>query len=713
MACNRTHPRVRRVTQFALLLLATATCSAAPPQWIELAGNLPDSRLDVSFGATSGEGGTTYVLERATNPVLRAIAPDGSMQWSRTLPAMQSDWTGAPRLARLRLNNGTPAVCAALVLDYNTNIAILPPPTAYVETVLCFRATDGASISSVTVSIWDQGDTRIGGLQPLADGTLVAWGVDYPNRQPTPVPKAFVIDPLASPGGTAVPLGPTVERVLSATPDGRLLVRDNGDAPSYFRILTRNGAVAASFPIAVDEQAVGGAVLADGDTLVLVGRRYGSMSAVNALRFAPDATLRWRRSVAGLIEPVSVAARGAVIFAAETAASNAPSAKLSRLDDSTAYFRFVPTTSDSPLVLLEPADASRVVLATASGNGVVVQVMDATTWLLVAGADLPCGARMCSIASAEIGPDGRMLVAVSRSSDGQPLRGRVLRLDVPAPPAPGVAAGQLAVEGAWYSPHRPYLGAVLDYIARNDTLFGLYYEGDRRAAADPTRLDWYVVQGTGGNSAVPALTTYESTSGRFAVRRAFTEPALSRRIWLTFDDCDHATMLEFGDGLQRVASLQRLTRRGAGACRAGGSMPVAGDAAPRAVEGSWFDPATSGQGLSIAVDRAPPPAAESLFAGWFTFDVEGTPGPTNFRHWFSIQGPVPAIGGRVDATIYQSTGGVDDVSGNNTRVVGTAALALLACDRLELRYRFNDSADARTFAGLTGTQLLTRIGGCD
>lgn len=713
MAWQRTNPFRRFVTRFAFLAISTSPCAAAPPQWIELGGSLPDSPTDVSFGATSGEGGTTYVLERATNPVLRAIAPDGTTQWSRTLRAMQPDWTGAPRLARLRLNNGVPAVCVALVLDDRPDLAILPPPTAYLETVLCYRALDGTPISSAQVSIWDQRDVQIGGIQPLSDGTLVAWGVYFPNLGPTAVPKAFVVDPLASPGATAIPLGPTVDRVLSATSDGQLLVRDDGDAPRYFRVLARNGAVAASFPIGEDEQPVGGTVLPDGDMLALVGRRYGNLSAIAARRFAPDATLRWRQALASLQDPVSLVVRGELVFAAEPAPLGAgPGGKLSRIDPDVAYFRFVESTPESPMVLLAPADASRVVLASARGNGVVVQVMDATTWRLVAGADVPCGARTCAIASAEIGPDGRMLVAVSRSSDGVPLRGRVLRLDVPAPPARGAAAGQLAVEGAWYSRNRPYVGLVLDYVPLNDTLFGLYYEGDRQATANPDALDWYSLQGAGGSSAVPTLATYESESGRFVTRGAFTAESQRRRFEITFEDCDHATLLENG-GAQRVVSLQRLTRRNAGACREGGTQPVAGDASPRAIEGSWFNPATRGQGLSIAVDRAPPPAAESLFAGWFTFDTTAGPLGSNERHWFSIQGPVPAIGGRVDATIYQSPGGVDDVTGNNTRVVGTAELALTACDRLELRYRFNDSAEARTFAGLTGTQVLTRIGGCD
>ncbi len=706
MACNRTHPRVRRVTQFALLLLATATCSAAPPQWIEL-GNQP-------FAATAGDDGTTFVIENHDHPGLRAIAPDGAVRWSRELPALEQSWYRSPQLVHMRLRDGSRAVCAAVALDFDFGVDILPPPPPYWESVLCFAASDGAPLANALTQVTDRDSVPFGGLQPLSDGSIVAYGAGIEGIAP-PRPVAYVVDPLATAPATRIPIDVTNGRVLAVGTDGRLLVSGAIDtqAPAI-RLVARDGSVLASAAFDAGDVPIAGAFLPDGDALVFTGPNATSRTVYAASRHAPDGTRRWRNITGSSYLPISVATRGGFLWTSDTVgAFGQRSAHLARHTPAGVGFRFIDSTFQSSLVLVGTTDDARLVLAGAYRNGVVVHVMDPVTWRLVAGIDLPCGARECAVQSAELGADGRLLVALSRITDSSRQPNTVLRLDVPAPPTRGAASGQLALEGAWYSPHRPYQGMVLDYVPRSDTLFGLYYLGGNRVDLDPQFLDWYSLQGTAGNGPEPPLTTYESDGGSFAVPpRAVTSASRYMRMDLQFQDCDHATLLMLG-GEQRVVSLQRLTRRNAGACREGGTTAVAADAAPRAIEGSWFDPATAGQGLSIAVDRAVPPAAESMFAGWFTYDVAGTSGFTIARHWFSIQGPVPAIGGRVDATIYQSLGGLDDVTGNDTRVVGTAELTLAACDRLELRYRFNDSADARTFAGLAGTQVLTRIGGCD
>jgi hypothetical protein len=698
---QRTSPTWRSVTCVTFLLLASAAGHAAPPQWIE---------LDGAAGVAAGDGGETFVLERSSRR-LRAVEGNGRQRWSLTLPATEASWVGTPRLAVLRLRDGTRAVCGTVVPG--PQLDILGPPPTYRVAVSCHAAADGSPIAAVLTPVVDREAAPLGGLQALADGSLVVYGSAV-DGVAAPRPYAVVIDPLASGDGTPIPFDLAAGRVLTANADGRVVVAGGSDAEPRFRIVERNGTIVTSRTLASGDQPLAAMLVPDGDVVLVVRGGLTANTVGWALRYGPDGTQRWRQPLAFGGLPVSIAPRGDFVWVTSTATAVGERAgKLGRVGVDSAGFRFVESTRDSALALVGAANDLRLVMVGADGPGVFVHVMDPATWSLVAGIDLPCGARQCSVELAELGPDRRLLAVVALATDGPALRRAALRLDVPAPPVPGAAAGQLALEGAWYSPLRPFQGLVLDYLPRSDTLFGIYYLGSNRETPDAGLLDWYSLQGTAGSSPAPPLVTYASRNGRFsAPPAAATSVSTSSRIGLVFDDCDNATLLVVG-ATQRVASLQRLTRRAAGACRAGGAPGVAGDAAARPIEGSWFDPATSGQGLSIAVDRALPPAAESLFAGWFTYDVAGTTTNNLERHWFSIQGPVPAIGGRVSAVIYQTLGSSDPAAGNNTRAVGAAELALVACDRLELSYRFDAVAEVGAFALRQGTQVLTRIGGCD
>ncbi|MGD9584892.1 MAG: hypothetical protein AB7V26_14645 [Lysobacterales bacterium] len=58
-------------------------------------------------------------------------------------------------------------------------------------------------------------------------------------------------------------------------------------------------------------------------------------------------------------------------------------------------------------------------------------------------------------------------------------------------------------------------------------------------------------------------------------------------------------------------------------------------------------------------------------------------------------------------------GSFDELPTSNTQRVGTATVTRLACDRAELSYQFDDSEIAAAFRGISGNQILTRIGGCE
>lgn len=124
--------------------------------------------------------------------------------------------------------------------------------------------------------------------------------------------------------------------------------------------------------------------------------------------------------------------------------------------------------------------------------------------------------------------------------------------------------------------------------------------------------------------------------------------------------------------------------------------------------GSWFNPATAGQGLEVEVY---PDAGGSgkpvLFGGWFTFDAAGAGNP----RWYAMQGAPAAAPGTFDVDIATGYGGAfaqpPVVVGS---VVGHGTLTFNDCNSGVLSYTLNDGASrsgamplARLIANVTCT----------
>lgn len=107
----------------------------------------------------------------------------------------------------------------------------------------------------------------------------------------------------------------------------------------------------------------------------------------------------------------------------------------------------------------------------------------------------------------------------------------------------------------------------------------------------------------------------------------------------------------------------------------------------RGISGSWANPATDSQGfvLEVVPDLFGAHAG-NLFAGWFTFEDDGT------HRWYTLQGEVTDV---AEATlpIYETTGGrLDSAQATTTRRVGTAHLVMESCTRARLSYLFEDTS---------------------
>lgn len=101
--------------------------------------------------------------------------------------------------------------------------------------------------------------------------------------------------------------------------------------------------------------------------------------------------------------------------------------------------------------------------------------------------------------------------------------------------------------------------------------------------------------------------------------------------------------------------------------------------------GSWYEPATSGQGFLIDLDDN----SRQMFAAWFTYNDEAGNDngsiPGEEQRWFTAQGKYS--GRRAVLDLYQSRGGrFDSNNAVNTNKLGTLEINLDSCKKGEASY---------------------------
>ena len=118
--------------------------------------------------------------------------------------------------------------------------------------------------------------------------------------------------------------------------------------------------------------------------------------------------------------------------------------------------------------------------------------------------------------------------------------------------------------------------------------------------------------------------------------------------------------------------------------------------------GSWYEPATSGQGLAVEVFPNQSPGRGKAFVSWFTFD--SATGGAERQRWYTLQGPMVSGASTAALTIYQNSGGNFNAPPATTaQAVGTATLSFDSCVSGQLTYNFSDGS------GRSGTIPLTRL----
>ena len=290
-------------------------------------------------------------------------------------------------------------------------------------------------------------------------------------------------------------------------------------------------------------------------------------------------------------------------------------------------------------------------------------------------------------------------------------------------PSAAIRLDQAGIGGAWYPVYAAGQGFTLDYIAGAQTIFMPWftYAIDSSGVAG---LSWFALQGSVAPGATSAdLVIARTDPGSF--NNGIVAGETVGTATLRFSDCASGELRYKFDpttnsGREGLIALTRLTPSTAPCVLAdGGSTPAQNANTPAQdfdarQSGSWYDPATSGQGLEFTIIPAGNGSNGLVFAAWFTFDPAGQGDDTIHQHWFTLQGDLStAVDGKVVLPIYRIIGGsLDYWPTQNFSRVGQATLTMQGCDTAQLDYAFDSTEVTHSFAGLAGTSHLVKIGGC-
>ena len=230
-----------------------------------------------------------------------------------------------------------------------------------------------------------------------------------------------------------------------------------------------------------------------------------------------------------------------------------------------------------------------------------------------------------------------------------------------------------------------------------------WFTFDHTAAGGPERQRWYTLQGNVATGVANAsLVIYQNVGGNFNALPITSAQPIGTAT-LSFAACDQGQLdYTFNDGTGRSGSipLSRLTQNVT--CSTASARPVNADFG---FSGNWFDPATSGQGLMVEIN----PMSQAAFFAWYTYAPGGATAGAAGQRWYTGLSNYTAGVRSVQATLYETTGGLFDVpttAQQATVAVGTATLAFQSCSAATLTFAFTGGSSA----GASGVIALGRVG---
>src|SRR5882672_9495573 len=132
--------------------------------------------------------------------------------------------------------------------------------------------------------------------------------------------------------------------------------------------------------------------------------------------------------------------------------------------------------------------------------------------------------------------------------------------------------------------------------------------------------------------------------------------------------------------------------------------PATPDLNQHGLTGSWFEPATSGQGMEVEFfPNLVGPGTALVQGAWFTFDVAPA-GGIDRQRWYTFSGNGQSGAANVPVTIYRNVGGNFNAPPmTSPTIAGTGILAFTDCNTGSFASTFSDGS------GRSGTIALTRL----
>jgi hypothetical protein len=268
-----------------------------------------------------------------------------------------------------------------------------------------------------------------------------------------------------------------------------------------------------------------------------------------------------------------------------------------------------------------------------------------------------------------------------------------------------VNVNQEGLSGTWYNPLTSGQGLQFTFdpdtsTPGNGNVFGTWYTYDT-TSGDESSQRWYSIQAalTGDGNGV-GVNIYQNTGGNFDA------PPVTNAVQvgigsLFFDSCQSGIFIySFDDGRTGSFPLSRIMPNVD--CVDTGTPTIT--PSDFGLSGTWYDPATAGQGMLIEVN----PVNAYAFFGWYTYAASGQSSGVAGQRWFTAQAPYTVGTHVIDLTVYDSTGGTFDSSIGvvQTVPVGDATLTYTSCSSATLDYTFT----AGELDGQSGTIALSRLG---
>jgi len=276
----------------------------------------------------------------------------------------------------------------------------------------------------------------------------------------------------------------------------------------------------------------------------------------------------------------------------------------------------------------------------------------------------------------------------------------------PAGTVPGfVNVDQEGLTGTWFNPATSGQGMQFTFSPDDTTpgvgtFFGTWYTFDT-TAGDETTQRWYTVQAPLTTAAESIdFPIYRNTGGNFDAPPA-TTPAQVGTGSLAFDSCTSGTFTyALDDGRSGTIPLSRIMPN-VDCVETGTPTNPASDFG---LSGTWYDPATAGQGMLIEVN----PDNAYAFIGWYTYALSGETSGAAGQRWITAQAPYTVGSHTIDVTLYDTTGGTfdSDATTATTTPIGTATLTFTSCTTATFDYTIT----AGELAGQSDTIPLSRLG---